>query len=292
VLTLLLSGSSEYPYCRTHVYDDEVFTGYTLLGCAVAAGTDRVAYSSTSSSTTSPSSSPRPSSSASSSTGAPGLAVTGSGTPKASESGSSTTQPARSSAPIGAIVGGVVGGMAVVVLFALGLVLLLRRNRQHKRPSSGPPQDPPQPPAQHNFFQQPHMQHAPPQAQGGYAVAAPVMDNRGSITKPRPVSTAQPAYGPALAAAGSPPPQSQSQSPSPGTIPPAYQATNANAGLAAAAPSTSPTVPETPTLRQQRPESHANPGYPVQVQPAYQQPESHYFEMPTVKSDRELRELA
>jgi hypothetical protein len=131
-------------------------------------------------------------------------------------------------------------------------------------------------------FHQSHLQPAPSPA--GYAVAAPVMGNRSSIAKPSPVSTDQPIYDPN--AAGSPPPPSQS----PGTIPPAYQATNTNAIPAAATQSISPSIHDTP--QQQRPGSYANPGYHDQAQPAYHQHEGHYFEMPTVKSDRELRELA
>lgn len=136
-------------------------------------------------------------------------------------------------------------------------------------------------------FQPPRLQPAPSPA--GYAtaapVAAPVVDNRSSMAKPGPVSTAQHIY--TSTAAGSPPPPSQS----PGVIPPAYQATNNNVGPAAAIQGVSPAVPDGP--QQQRPESYASAGYHGPVQPAYHQHEGgHYFEMPTVKSDRELRELA
>lgn len=134
-------------------------------------------------------------------------------------------------------------------------------------------------------FHVPHLQPAPSSA--GHAVTAPVMDNRSSIAKPSPLSTlaAQDIYTPTVA--GSPPPPSQS----PGIIPPAYQATNTGVGPAPATQSVLPTVLDGP--QQQGPESYANPGCHGPVQPAYHQHEGgHYFEMPTVKSDRELRELA
>lgn len=286
---MLFSGSSDYPYCRTHLYEDDVFTGYTLLGCAVAAGTDSVVYSPTLSMNGLSSTSTLDSSSTSSySLGASRSSTTSS--PTTSSSSMPTTPPppksTNSSAPIGAIVGGVVGGVAVIALFALGLVLLLRRRRQQHHdqgpghdpyapihsPGANQPQHPQSQPAMQQHFQQPHLQ------------PAPVMGNRSSIAKPSPVSTAQPIYDPA--AAGSPSPQNQSL----GTIPPAYQATSTNASPAAAAQSISPTIPDTP--QQQRPESYAQPGYQEQVQPVYHHQEGHYFEMPTVRSDRELRELA
>lgn len=252
-------------------------------------------------------SSTRSSTSDSSLTSTLGEAATGTSNSRASNVGSattssnpaSTTAAARSggsSAPIGAIVGGVVGGVAVIALFALGLVLLLRKRRHHQGqgsdqytaiyPAGGnPSQQPPSQPAMQQQFQQSHPQPTPSPAI--YAAAAPVMDNRSSIAKPSPVSTAQPFYGPSTA--GSPPPP---QSQSPGAILPAYQATNTNTSTnpAAATQPISPTTPDAP--QQQRPGSYANPSYQNQVQPAYHQHDGHYYEMPTVKSDRELRELA
>lgn len=234
-----------------------------------------------------------------------GIEATSSSAPRASNVGSTTTtssNPASttavarsgsSSAPIGAIVGGVVGGVAVIALFALGLVLLLRRRSRHQGPAgdpytpmnppgANPSQQPPSQPAMQQQFQQPHLQPAPSPA--SFPAAAPVFDNRSSIAKPSPVSTTQPVYSPT--AAGSPPPQSQS----PGAIPPAYQATNTSTTSPAATQRISPTTPDAP--QEQRPGSYANPGYQDQVQPAYHQHNGHYYEMPTVKSDRELRELA
>ncbi|KAG8159283.1 hypothetical protein KVR01_010944 [Diaporthe batatas] len=295
----LWCGSSDYPYCRTHLYEDDVFTGYTLLGCGVAAGTDSVVYSPTLSG---PSSAPSTSStstsvSSTSASSTSRLSTTGSTT----TSNNPTTPPAPNStnspASIGAIVGGAVGGVAVIALFALVLVLLLRRRRHHHHhqgpandpygpimsPGGNPSQQPPSQPEMQQPFQPPHLQPVPSSA--GYAATAPGADNRSSIAKPSPVSTAQHIY--TSTAAGSPPPPSQS----PGIIPPAYQATNTNVGPAPTTLSVSPTVLDGP--QQQIPESHANPGHHVPVQPAYYQHEGgHYFEMPTVKSDRELRELA
>lgn len=233
-----------------------------------------------------------------------GVAATSSSGPGASNVGSTTAssnpasvtaaaKPGSSSAPIGAIVGGAVGGVAVIALFALGLVLLLRRRRHHQDPASdpyapinppggNPSQHPPPQPAMQQQSQQPQPQPAPPPT--SFAATAPVMDNRSSIAKPSPVSTTQPVYSPT--AAGSPPPQSQS----PGAIPPAYQATNTSTSLPAATQRISPTTPDAP--QEQRPGSYAHTGYQDQVQPAYHQHSGHYYEMPTVKSDRELRELA
>ena len=284
-----------------------MFTGYTLLGCAVAAGTDSVVYSPTLSMT---GLSSKPSTSDSSSlTSSLGIAATGSGGPQASSVASATTssgnrpsttavaKPGSSSAPIGAIIGGVVGGVAVLALFALGLVLLLRKRRHHQGPGSepytsinapggNPSQQPPPQPAMQQQFQQPHIQPAPPPT--SYVATAPVMDSRSSIAKPSPVSTAQSVYG--QTTAGSPPPQSPPQSQSPGSIPPAYQATNIDANSAAAIQRILPTTPGAP--QQQRPGSYANPAHHDQAQPAYHQHDGHCYEMPTVKSDRELRELA
>lgn len=282
-----------------------MFTGYTLLGCAVAAGTDSVVYSPTLSISGLSSES---STAGSSRTSSLGISATGSGSPQASSVGSAATssnpqstaavaKSGSSSAPIGAIVGGVVGGVAVIALFALGLVLLLRKRRHHQGPGSdpyssinapggNPSQQPPSQPAMQQQFQQPYLQQAPPPA--GYVATPPVVDSRSSIAKPSPVSTVQAVYGPTIA--GSPPPQSPPQSQSPGPIPPAYQAANVDANSAPATHRISPTTPDAP--QQQRPGSFANPGYHEQAQPAYHQHDGHYYEMPTVKSDRELRELA
>lgn len=254
----------------------------------MAAGTDNVVYSPTLSMNGLSSTSTSDSSSTSTySLGTPRTPTTSSTTTSSSMSSTPPPpKPTNSSPPIGAIVGGAVGGVAVIALFALGLVLLLRRKRQQHHhqgpghdlyaptnsPGSNPPQHPQSQPAMQQQFQQPHLQ------------PAPVMGNRSSIAKPSPVSTARPIDDPT--AAGSTPPQSQSL----GTIPPAYQATNTNASPAAAAQSISPPIPDTP--HQQRPESYANPGYQQRAQPVYHHQEGHYFEMPTVKSDRELRELA
>lgn len=197
--------------------------------------------------------------------------------------------PPSPSPPIGAIVGGVIGGVAVIALFALGLVLLLRKRRRRQGPGSDPyapihppggsaSQHPPPQPEMQQHFQQPHVQPA------SFAATPPVMGNRSSIAKPSPISTAQAVYSRTMA--GSPPPQSGS----PGAIPPAYQAASTNASPAPAAQSISPTTPDAPL--QQRPGGQANPVYHDQAQPAYHQHNGHYYEMPTVKSDRELRELA
>lgn len=219
-----------------------------------------------------------------------------------SSSPSSTTAAATSGgslAPIGAIVGGVVGGVAVIALLALGLVLLLRRRRHPQGPGSDPhtsmnppggypSQPPPSLPAMQQQFQQANLQPAPSPA--SYVTTAPLLDSRSSIAKLSPTSPTPAVYDPTISS--SPPSQSQS----PGPILPAYQATNtitSAAAATAASQGVSPTTCDAP--QQQRPGTDVNQGYHSQMQPAHHQQQQHgghYFEMPTAKSDRELRELA
>ncbi|KAJ0116113.1 hypothetical protein J7T55_005059 [Diaporthe amygdali] len=297
----LWCGSSEYPYCKTHLYKDDAFTGYTLLGCAVAAGTDSVVYKPTLSTTSSSSSSTSISSHTSSldvEKTPSSITQTSSATTAAVRSNPTiTTAAARSgssSAPIGAIVGGVVGGVAVLALFTLGLVLLLRRRRHHQGPGSDQhnstnpaggfaSQPPPSQPAMQQQFQQPNFQPAPSTV--SYVTTAPPLDNRSSIAKPSPINTTQAVYDPTTT--GSPPPQSHS----PGPALPAYQATNTNVNTTPASQTTSLITHDAP--QQQRPGVGVYQDYHSQVQPAHQQQNGdRYYEMPLTKSDRELRELA
>ncbi|ROV89493.1 hypothetical protein VPNG_10158 [Cytospora leucostoma] len=261
----LWCGDSEYPYCKTHLYNDDTFRGYTLQGCAVAAGTDSVVYSATLSSV---SSSSRKSSSA-----ANGFTTVSSSTrgsdPATSTLTTSTPTSRSSPAPIGAIVGGVVGGIAVIALFALGLVFLLRRRRRDPGPkgnqtaqqtslsqSGGYPHQPPpsQPAMQHQYLQ--HSSQQPPldPATGGFA-AAPATYDRDSIQKPGfKYNVTHSMYDPSM---------------------------------------TSP--PDSPPSHGQHPAS-ALPGYHVSTTSTSavdrQHPGAHRYEMSTEPSDGELGELA
>ncbi|KAK4177925.1 hypothetical protein QBC36DRAFT_345024 [Triangularia setosa] len=202
----LWCGQSEYPHCLTHVYND-LKSGanfYTLMGCGVAAGTD-VVYATvlprTGPSTTATTTTATTSETSTTRSGAPipgpADAPTGGG----------------SSTPIGPIVGGVVGGIAALALIALGIWLLVKKNKKSKAANN--PQPPPvaqvsnlPPPSSHMSFSQPppssHLsfqtqsqaaQHPSNQISeysgyggGGQAGFSP-MDPRASIAKPSFMST-------------------------------------------------------------------------------------------------------
>ncbi|KAL2169856.1 hypothetical protein VTG60DRAFT_5534 [Thermothelomyces hinnuleus] len=209
-------GNSSYPHCTTYIYQDRVFTGYTLLGCAVAAGTGKVWYtaldtSSTSSSSTSESSttffytsSTSPSSDSSTST---------------SSSTSTTTPPVPPDpdpdTPVGAIVGGVVGGLGAIALIILVVWALLRQRNKQKNAAAaaGVIHPPPAPPAGGGPpHHDPHMSQMPPQAYyGAGGAAAGGFDPRASIAQSNGGTTSAP-YGPSAydqkTATGSSPPGS------------------------------------------------------------------------------------
>ncbi|KAL2127155.1 hypothetical protein VTI74DRAFT_11244 [Chaetomium olivicolor] len=127
-------GNSSFPHCTTYLYQDRGLVGYTLLGCAVAAGTAPIWYSppiaSISTSVRSTSSSITPSRTTSSSS---------SETSSETSSGTSTTPPTPpttpdpSPTPVGAIVGGVVGGLGAIALIVLGIWALMRHNDKQKK---------------------------------------------------------------------------------------------------------------------------------------------------------------
>ena len=202
----LWCGFSSYPHCITHVYKDTrgaatALSGYTLLGCAVAAGTDSVYYNPFIFSTTS--SSTRRTTSTNTDT-TPGL-----GNPTSSTSAKTTTTvtqtPSATSVPaatpVGAIAGGIVGGVAAISLIIFGIWFLIRQNKKHKDETPGPsPGGPPAPgynngpmggtPATHmsqnsppagGYFGQQHQPEVAPVA--GFAAVAP-MHQRSSIAKP------------------------------------------------------------------------------------------------------------
>ncbi|KAK4127856.1 hypothetical protein N657DRAFT_641906 [Parathielavia appendiculata] len=149
----LWCGNEEYPHCKKYTYEDAVFTGYTLYGCAVAAGTSPIYYEAFDGPTTtggrrsSTSTPPRitddPTSStrggAGSSTGRSGSSTGSSDRTSASSTTSTSTatpipDPApASSTPTGPIVGGVVGGVGAVALIILGIWALMRQNDKQKK---------------------------------------------------------------------------------------------------------------------------------------------------------------
>ncbi|KAG7288824.1 hypothetical protein NEMBOFW57_005183 [Staphylotrichum longicolle] len=107
---------------------DSALRGYSLLGCAVAAGTGQIWYTPFISST-----SKRSSTTVIATT-------TSSSTTSSSSSSSSTTPPTPpptpdppSSTPIGAIVGGVVGGLGAIALIIIGIWILKRQNDKQKK---------------------------------------------------------------------------------------------------------------------------------------------------------------
>jgi len=198
------SGFSSYPHCITHVYKDTkgaatALSGYTLLGCAVAAGTDSVYYNpfifSTSSSSTRRSANSEP-------TTTPGLlnptsSTSARATTTVTQTPSATSVPAAT--PVGAIAGGVVGGVAAISLVIFGIWFLIRQNKKHKDETPSPGGPPPpgyntgpmggtpatqmsqnSPPAG-GYFGQQHQPEIAPVA--GFAAVAP-MHQRSSIAKP------------------------------------------------------------------------------------------------------------
>lgn len=126
-------------------------------------------------------------------------------TTSSSASPSTTTHSAAnsrgSSTPVGAIIGGTIGGVAVVALFVLGLVFLLRRRQRNpgsdehsnakqapiEQPGGYPPELPPSQPLEGSTT--------------GRASVVPDVDNRSSIQKP-----GYSVYNPSMASPLSSPP--------------------------------------------------------------------------------------
>ncbi|KAK3299267.1 uncharacterized protein B0H64DRAFT_95835 [Chaetomium fimeti] len=162
----LWCGNDEYPYCHTHLYQDEALVGYTLLGCAVAAGTGQVWYSSSRETPTpSPSRSPTPITDPSTFSDDP----TRTPDPISSTTSTATPPPVESSStPVGAIVGGVVGGIGALALIVLGVWWLMRMHDKQKKEAAAaaaaagmaPHHQQQQPPPNGG---DPHMSQLPPQ---------------------------------------------------------------------------------------------------------------------------------
>ncbi|KAJ4388782.1 hypothetical protein N0V93_006242 [Gnomoniopsis smithogilvyi] len=295
-LTTVLSTYSDYPYCLTMTYDDLV--GYTIMNCAATSQSsfeliDYNPVTATSSSQNSAVSSIVTSADNDDNTSTSNPSSTPS-SPSATASPTSTSA-AKASLPIGAIAGGAVGGIAVIAILILGLVFICRRtskNRNYNDAQNGgmqPGQPPinggPPPggyPTQSAMEQQ--WQSPPPAFQPGFGMvdnnSNNSANNRASIQKhPYDLKSTSSAYDPSLSLPGSPPPPNQGPSPGyePSTVtPPLAQ----GQGLGA-----SPTEPVFQA-------SGTGPNYGIQQHQPQQYNTGTYHEMPSMRGDGELRELA
>ncbi|KAK4117968.1 hypothetical protein N657DRAFT_651774 [Parathielavia appendiculata] len=153
-------GDSRYPYCATYLYQDQALRGFTLLGCAVAAGTEEIWFTPVESSTpTSPS-------------------TTTPTDPNPRPPPTTSTPPPPTPTPVGPIVGGVVGGFCAIALIVLGIWALMRHNKKQENAAAtvatgaGTTRQPQQSPSS-NPYQDPHMSQLP--AQGYIGIDQPTM---------------------------------------------------------------------------------------------------------------------
>ncbi|KAH8891368.1 hypothetical protein GQ53DRAFT_746884 [Thozetella sp. PMI_491] len=303
----LYCGNSQYPNCITHKYatDDPYFSGYTLLGCAVAAGSDTVYYEPKDVQSTS-SKSLKAGNTATTATGGAGGAVTVTVDPGSSTSTSASSGGGGgSSTPVGAIAGGVVGGVAGLGLIGAAIFFLIRHNSKKKNqqspavaPAVAPGQGPPPiaPGAPGYPPQQPPMGQYPPQGAwdpnqqtppGGFA---PVHDPRASIAKP-PYDPTHSVYQPSYTNSppGSPPPQSPHTPVYNQGTPPPLAHYPSGYSVSTMTPNSPPSV---------GPGYPGQGGFPNQPTPpgGYQgqHPQGYQFaaELPTQRGDGEVRELA
>ncbi|KAK4103894.1 hypothetical protein N658DRAFT_234658 [Parathielavia hyrcaniae] len=140
-------GDEEYPYCKKYTYEDDVFTGYTLYGCGVAAGTLPIYYEpfdgptitgSTRSPTTRSRTTTTDSTSTTSTTSSDSSSDSTSASSSSSSSSTSTATPIPDPAPASGpptdpIVGGVVGGVGAIALIILGIWALMRQKDKKKK---------------------------------------------------------------------------------------------------------------------------------------------------------------
>lgn len=309
----LWCGFSDYPNCLTHIYaDDSQAKGYTLLGCGVAAGTDKIFI--TPLDTSSPSSSITIETDTSESTTPTGTRTGGFFGGGSGQTSTPTPTPSSggSSVPLGPIIGGAVGGVAALALIGFGIYFLVRANNKGKDdiapataaaavpppgPSAGaqgppPPASPTGTPgmAQHGGYYDP--------TGAGFAH----LDPRASIAKPPygydqavspPASPPPPAQspGPVFNNTPSPPPQGYPQQ---GGYPQQQQGAYSPQGqyspqTAAAYPQQGQGYPQQPP-----PQGYGQPqqyqAYNPQQPPQQQQQFVH--ELPTQRGDGEVRELA
>ncbi|KAK3373898.1 hypothetical protein B0T24DRAFT_594033 [Lasiosphaeria ovina] len=240
-------GQASYPHCLTHTFAGPR-TGYTLLGCGVAAGTDEVLQ--TVFSISAPSTTSLPTTSSKSSTDTADTAgVTDNSSPNNQPASSSPS----SSPPIAAIVGGVVGGVAVIAVLAFCIFLLVRHNKKKTAAATAP-----LPPKDFNGPSGQHMSQQPP-AVGHYPASTADTGHTGFS----PVGTGAAAHGSmydqGVSPPASPPPASHnSPSPSGYPLPQTTPPPNGFAGAAAAY-----SHPPPPTQYQNTPPSaYSSTGYP------------------------------
>ncbi|KAM7199240.1 hypothetical protein V8F20_005842 [Naviculisporaceae sp. PSN 640] len=234
----LWCGFEQYPNCLTHIYaDDSPAKGYTLLGCGVAAGTDKIFVSALDTTSFSTPSTDTFFETITDETTTPTGTRTGGGFFGGGGSGQTSTptpnpQPSSggSSVPLGPIIGGAVGGVAALALIGFGIFFLVRTNNKRKSniapataaaavppppsaspgpgpgPGPGAQGGPPPPPASPGGGNPNMAQH------GGYydptGAGFAHLDPRGSIAKP------PYAYDTAVSPPASPPPP-PAQSPGP-----------------------------------------------------------------------------
>ncbi|KAK4219443.1 hypothetical protein QBC37DRAFT_135895 [Rhypophila decipiens] len=327
----LWCGFTDYPNCLTHIYAGDVAEGYTLLGCGVAQGTDKIYYTafdeSSSASSSSPSStdtSATKSESSSSSSTRTGLLGPGAtNTPPVTQSSGG-----GSSTPLGAIIGGAVGGVAALALIGFGIFFLVRQNNKRKAniapataaaaaPPSGPgsPGGPGPDPASPAGTTPAMAQHGHQSYYDPTGAGFAHLDPRASIAKP-PYGFDQGVSPPA-----SPPPPGQSpgavysNTPSPPPGQPGYPQQGYGQQQAGAYSPQGQYPPQTAAYAQpgqyspQQQQQQPGQGFPFaqgqpqqqqlpyqaynQHQPQQQQQQQQFVhELPTQRGDGEVRELA
>ncbi|KAK5657306.1 hypothetical protein OQA88_3368 [Cercophora sp. LCS_1] len=305
----LWCGFTDYPNCITHIYADTTgpatrIKGYTLLGCAVAKGSDNVFYTPFVEATTKSSSRRStntfivPDTTLQPTNTRATVTVTPDPTPVPASSSSSNA---------GAIAGGVVGGVAAIALIAFGIWFLIRQKNKNKEQAGSPPPAPAPAPAPMGYGGTPatQMSQNTPPPQGFYGQPAPGYDPRASIAKPQHMS----AYS--EPAPPSPPPVSPGQfgpNSTPSPPPAGYAAAGAGAGAGAAAYGNVSPYQQSPPAGygfqgQQQPQQYQSYQPPPQQQGGYQQGyqqggyqyqqgnQGYSAELPTHRGDSEAREL-
>ncbi|KAL2141392.1 hypothetical protein VTI28DRAFT_2436 [Corynascus sepedonium] len=297
----LWCGDTRWPYCTTYLYQDDNWRGYTVLGCAVAAGTGRIWYTSPSDTETSTSTTPETSTTSISLITTPSEPSSTTPSAPTSPSGrSSTPTPTPGpSTPVGPIVGGVVGGVAALALIGVVVWLLLRQRAKQKNGNAAgaaaagamyQPQQFPPPgggPAQSN----PHMSQIPPQGyygQGGYDPRASIANTPGGTAVSHSPSGYDQSTVSGISPPGSPPPPSvfaafkaNHSTPSP---PPGQQSQYGQQGYENVSPGTVSPVTQIGGFQQQN-QQHQ------QAQHGADQLGSVPVELPVARGDGELREL-
>ncbi|GAB1314137.1 Carcinoembryonic antigen-related cell adhesion molecule 1 [Madurella fahalii] len=294
----LWCGQERYPHCITHKYQDDVMIGYTVLGCAVAAGTGKVWLTPTTtmdiSSDTSTSSTSFNSDSTTDS-GSSSTAPTSSDLPPPVQDSSSSSSSPSSNMPIGAIVGGVVGGLAAIALIILGTWALIRHNNNERKKAAeaaaiaavqqqSPHQPPPPAPAPAPSPMDPRMSQMTQVPVQGYYGPNKVASGQYSIAASSPTMTSfSPPHSPPPPSAGYP--MSEGGSPSP---PPPQQMYQGYGGVP-------PSQPQPGQQFHQGFHQHQHQKMPVpapgQQQGGYGGGYPQAIELPLERGDGEVREL-